>query len=502
MKILTSSQTGEVDRFTIENEPIASVDLMERAATQAYRWISDHYPSASFSIFAGPGNNGGDALAIARMLLQEGRKTEVFLYRSENLSPDATINLERLRKLPSAKITDLSKQPFPGTISSTMVAIDGLFGSGLNRILNERAAEIVSHINQNYSQRIAIDVPSGLFCEDNSQNNRDRIVRATYTLTFQMPKLAFLFPENREQVGQWIVLPIGLNPRKIRATSTPWRLTREDEIRQWIVRPHRFAHKGTMGHALLIAGSYGKTGAAQMASKACLKSGVGLLTAHVPNCAVAAMQTALPETMINPDRSDIIISEYPDLSAFSAIGVGPGLGTKVNTQKALRQLIMEAHDKKMILDADALNILAANKEWLNDLPPQSVLTPHPKEFERLAGPSPNDFHRLQQGMKFAQTYNVVLVLKGAYTAVIAPQGEVAFNPTGNPGMATAGSGDALTGVILALLANGIEPVNAARAGVYVHGLAGDLAAQNGQRGTIVSDIIEKLGPAFALTTEM
>jgi NAD(P)H-hydrate epimerase len=317
-----------------------------------------------------------------------------------------------------------------------------------------------------------------------------------------MPKLAFLFPENSEFIGNWIVLPIGLSHQKIKSTSTPWQITTEKEIRSWIRPPHLFAHKGTMGHALLIAGSYGKTGAALMASRACLKSGVGLLTAHVPHSAVAVMQTALPEAMISADRSDIIFTEFPDLSPYNAIGVGPGLGTKTNTQRALKELLKSAQNKKLVIDADGLNILSENREWLNDLPPQTVLTPHPREFERLSGPYENDFQRLNTAIEFAQTYKVVLVLKGAYTAVISPEGKVGFNPTGNPGMATAGSGDVLTGIILALLANGIEPYAAARAGVYVHGLAGDMAALKGQRATIASDIIENLGPAFAKTTEL
>ncbi|WP_010417661.1 NAD(P)H-hydrate dehydratase [Anaerophaga thermohalophila] len=502
MKILTSKQTGEVDRFTIENEPIASIHLMERAATQAYRWISDKYPAAGFSIFAGPGNNGGDALAIARMLISEGRNVDIFLIRSERLSPDAATNLERLRKISSAKITDLSTKPLPNSTNPGTVAIDGLFGSGLNRPLNEKASSIVSFINKNYDQKVSVDVPSGLFCEDNGANIRENIVKATYTLTFQLPKLSFLFAENKAQVGQWIVLPIGLSNKKIEETLSPWHITESWEVKNMLPPPNRFAHKGTMGHALLIAGSYGKTGAALIASMACLKSGVGLLTTHVPHSAVSILQTAIPEAMMSVDRSDLIFTEFPDLSPFPAIGIGPGIGTKINSQRAFRELLSAAQNKKMVIDADGLNILAANKEYLNYLQPGTILTPHPKEFERLAGLSENDYQRLEKGIEFAKEFNIVLVLKGAYTAVISPRGEVRFNPTGNPGMATAGSGDALTGIILALLANGIEPFNAARVGVYVHGLAGDLAAQEGQRGTIATKIIENLGPAFAKTTEI
>jgi hydroxyethylthiazole kinase-like uncharacterized protein yjeF len=501
MKILTSTQTGEVDRFTIEKEPIASIDLMERAATQAFRWIISSFPYSGFSIFAGPGNNGGDALAIARMLHKTGRMVETYLYSTEKLSPDAKINLKRLQKLSSVKITDLSSQSLPEPPGTDMIAIDGLFGSGLNRPLNEKAAAIVSYINNTFTQTVSIDVPSGLFCEDNSKNNRENIVRAKYTLTFQMPKLAFLLAENRNQTGCWVVLPIGLSQEKIRSIQTPWQITEEEEIEKMVPRPHKFSHKGTMGHALLIAGSYGKTGAALLASRACLRSGVGLLTTHVPHSAVAILQTAIPEAMVSVDRSDLMFTEFPELSKFAAIGIGPGLDTHRNTCRALKELLSTAQDKKMVIDADGLNIISSAPDMLALLPPKTILTPHPKEFERLAGPVHDDYSRLQKATEFAGKHNIILILKGAYTAVISNEENVYFNPTGNPGMATAGSGDSLTGIILALLSNGIDPLNAARAAVYVHGLAGNQASANGQRGLITTDIVENLGPAFARTTE-
>ncbi len=501
MKILTSTQTGEVDRFTIENEPINSIDLMERAATQAFRWISAHFPASSFCVFAGPGNNGGDALAIARMLINDGCKVTTYLYRTEKLSPDATTNLKRLLKMSSAEIVDLSVSPFPEKPEKKMVAIEGLFGSGLNRPLNEKASGIVSFINRTFHKTISIDVPSGLFSEDNSHNNRENIVKATFTLTFQMPKLSFLLPENREQAGQWIVLPIGLNAEMINNTDTPWHITEAADVQQMVRPPHKFAHKGTMGHALLIAGSYGKTGAALLASHACLRSGVGLLTTHIPQSAVAILQTSIPEAMVSVDRSELMFTEFPDISSFSAIGIGPGLGTSVNTQRAFKEFLTAAHDKRMVIDADGLNILSANPEMLGLLPNEAVLTPHPKEFERLAGPAQNDFQRLNMAINFAVQHHIILVLKGTYTAVISTTGKVYFNDTGNPGMATAGSGDTLTGIILGLLAAGIEPMEAARTAVYIHGTAGDLAAKAGQRSMIASDIINKLGLAFAQNTE-
>lgn len=500
-KIFSSKVIPEIDTYTIENEPISSSNLMERAATQAYQWISQKYPCTSFSVFAGPGNNGGDALVVARMLLMEGRKVTTYAYRTQKLSDDATKNLKRLLEIPSAEIIDLSVSPFPEKIGKNEVAIDGLFGSGLNRPLNEKAANIVSFINRNYSRVVSIDIPSGLFCEDNTGNARENVIRASYTLTFQMPKLSFLLAENRDQVGNWVVLPIGLSARKIKDTNTKWYLTQASDIKKMVPLPHRFAHKGTMGHAFLIAGSYGKTGAALLASRACLKSGAGLLTTHVPQSAVSILQTAIPEAMMSVDRSDLMFTEFPELSPFSAIGIGPGLGTKVNTQRAMKEILPAAQNKKIVIDADGLNILGSNPDILEHLPPETILTPHPKEFERLAGPAENDYQRLEMAEAFARHHHVVLVLKGAFTAVISPGGEVFFNATGNQGMATAGSGDALTGVLLGLLASGIPPLDAARAGVYIHGLAGDMAASNGQKSLIASDIIDNLGPAYAISIE-
>ncbi|PWD97834.1 NAD(P)H-hydrate dehydratase [Marinilabilia rubra] len=500
MKILTSNQTGEVDRYTIENEPIDSIELMERASYKAWRWISRNYPNQNFAVFVGPGNNGGDALAIARMLIKDGREVITCLYRTEKLSPDAAQNLQRLKNTSASTIIDLSTHPLPEDMPENTVAIDGLFGSGLNRPLNEKASKIVTFINNHFSQIIAVDVPSGLFCEDNSDNNRKNIIRATFTLSFQMPKLAFLFAENQGQVGQWVLLPIGLSSKKIKATATPWRIVEPSEINEMMPVTPKFAHKGTMGHALLIAGSYGKTGAALLASKACLRSGVGLLTTHVPHSAVSILQTAIPEAMMSVDRSDLMFTEFPSLDAFAAIGIGPGLGTQVNSHRALKDLLPAAHNKKLVIDADGLNILSSDPEMLDHLPQETVLTPHPKEFERLTGPVKDDYHRLQVAIDFAKKHKVVLVLKGAYTAVISSNGEVSFNTTGNPGMATAGSGDTLTGIILALLANGIRSFDAARIAVYVHGLAGDFASADGQRGTIATDIIKNLGPAFAHAT--
>jgi NAD(P)H-hydrate epimerase len=332
--------------------------------------------------------------------------------------------------------------------------------------------------------------------EGNSENIQENILRADFTLTFQFPKISFLFAENEPFTGKWEVLPIGLHPEGIAQTSTDFYFIEKEEVKQMIPVRSKFAHKGTFGHALLIAGSYGKMGASVLASKACLRSGVGLLTAHVPHFGYSIIQTAIPEAMVSIDDHDSIFTGIPDLTPFSAIGAGPGLGMKSNTRKALKELIEKAK-VPLVFDADALNILSEHKEWLNDLPENSILTPHPGEFKRLAGETANSWERIQKQMQLAAELKVIIVLKGAFTTVALPNGKLYFNSTGNPGMATAGSGDSLTGIILGLVAQHIPPEHAAIAGVFLHGLAGDIAAhEKSENALLAGDITEFLGKAF------
>jgi ADP-dependent NAD(P)H-hydrate dehydratase / NAD(P)H-hydrate epimerase len=502
MKIFPVNAISEIDEFTIENEPILSVNLMERASRKIFDSIRVRYAGRPFVVFAGPGNNGGDALALSRMLLIDGFQVVTVMLKSEGLSNDTRLNRERLGHFRQAEIVELEKGGVFPELSPEWVVIDGLFGSGLNRPLEGAALEIVKKINASNLEVISIDIPSGLMGEDNAINNREGIVKASYTYTFQFPKLAFLFPENHLFVGEWEVLPIGLHPDKIESLHTNWVFTEHQDVTGILPKRHRFVHKGEMGHVYLIAGSYGKMGAAVLASRACLKSGVGLLTVQVPHATCQILHAAVPEAMVNIDRSDLMFTEFPLLSQFSAVAAGPGIGTRSNACKALDDLLVNIGNVPLVLDADALNILAANPDLLAKLPENAVLTPHPREFERLVGKWDNDYQRLQLAVQFSQKHKVVLVLKGAFTTVVMPSGMCHFNSTGNPGMATAGAGDTLTGIILALLGRGISPEKAALLGVYVHGLAGDLACDNeGEEGMTASDIIAVLGRAFRLITQ-
>ena len=498
MKIFTSKQIAEIDAFTIAHEPIASIDLMERASMQLFFWIKKRYSEEqSFQIFVGPGNNGGDGLALARLLSKTKFKVEVYLVKvSKNLSVDCQVNLDRLRSQNLVSISEIStSHDFP-VIFDDSVVVDALLGSGLSRPLDGLLKDLVLYLNTSKAELVAIDIPSGLFGEDNSLNNLHHCVRADYTLSFQFPKLSFLFPENVDCVGNWQVLPIGLHSRIIDEMESPYQLVDENDIKNRLKKRGRFSHKGNYGHGLLISGSYGKMGAAILASKAALRSGIGLLSTHIPRLGYDIMQTAVPESMVSIDRSDIIFTEYPDLESFEAIGIGPGIDTKQNSFRALEELFEEC-DKPLVLDADALNIMGQNPQLKDNLPKGSVLTPHIKEFERLVGSCSDSFDRNMKQRDFSKKQSVVMVLKGAFSAITDQNGRCYFNSTGNPGMATAGSGDVLTGIILSLLSQGYSSLDAALIGVYVHGLAGDMAADElGQEALIAGDLVEYLPKAW------
>ena len=498
MKIFTTKQIAEIDQYTIKHEPIPDIDLMERASLQITNWVIQHISNEKkLMVFAGPGNNGGDALAVARQLAEHDYLCDVFLISfGKDLNGSPAINWDRLEKQGKVKLSKIEDESAIPPIPHNAVVLDGIFGSGLNRKLDGILEKVASSINNSGAFVLAIDIPTGLFGEDNSHNDLGLAVKADKTLTFQFPKLSFFFPEHDEILGDWEVLPIGLHPNAIKSFETPYRFLNEKLASSLIKKREKFAHKGTFGHALLIAGSYGKMGAAILASRACLRAGAGLLTTHIPHSGYPIIQVAIPEAMCSIDASDLMFTEFPDLDQFSAVGIGPGLGTKPNSQRGLKELLL-AKPKKIVLDADAINILAMHPEWLDDLPENAILTPHPKEFERFAGKTYDSWTRLKTQREFSKKHKVIIVLKGAHTCISFPDGQIYFNTTGNPGMATAGSGDVLTGIILGLLSQKHSPKQAALLSVYLHGLSGDLAKkQVGQEALIAGDIIENLGNAF------
>ena len=498
MKILSSNQLKELDKYTMEQEPIASIDLMERAAqalTEAIirRWDTSH----PIVVFAGPGNNGGDALAVARMLSQKSYHVEVFLFNTKGrLSEECQTNLHRLKTCGSIYFTEISTQFDPPILTENHVVIDGLFGTGLNKPLNGGFAAVVKYINASKATVVAIDIPSGLMGEDNTYNIRPHIVRADVTLSIQLPKLSFFFPENEEIVGEWELLDIGLKQSYILAAESPYSILEEELIRSLIKPRKRFAHKGSFGHGLLIAGSYGMAGASILSAKACLRSGIGLLTVHVPIYNHDLLQTTVPEAIVQTDIHERYYAEPVDLSKYKALAIGPGLGQEEDTALAMMEQI-QASNIPVVLDADAINILSSHRNWLSRLPKQSILTPHLGELERLTGKCMDTYERLTKVKELAAYLHSYIIVKGAWTIIVTPDGRCFLNPTGNPGMATAGSGDVLTGILLALLAQGYSQEEACQLGVYVHGLAGDLAAETMSQIAMTSgDIIAALPQAW------
>jgi NAD(P)H-hydrate epimerase len=498
MKILTCSQLKELDQYTIAHEPIASIDLMERAARKITRAIARRW-DASYHVvvFAGPGNNGGDALAVARMLSELQYQVEVFLFNTKGeLSDDCRTNLQRLKECGQVYFTEVSTRFDPPELSEHHLVVDGLFGSGLNKALSGGFAAVVKYVNASHAQVVAIDVPSGLMGEDNTYNVRPHIMHADVTLSIQLPKLSFLFPENEGIVGEWELLPIGLKQEFVDESPSSFFITEEADIIKLIQPRRRFAHKGNFGRGLLIAGSYGMAGASILSARGCLRSGVGVLTVHVPIANHNLLQVAVPEAIVHTDIHDRYFAEPVDLERYNAVAIGPGLGQEEDTALALLEQI-QGCQLPLVIDADALNILSTRRAWLSKLPKHSILTPHIGELERLIGKCADSYERISKTKELAAYLQSYIILKGAWTAVVTPEGNVYFNPTGNPGMATAGSGDVLTGVLLSLLAQGYSEEDACRLGVYAHGMAGDIAAERlGQTGMTAADIVEALPEAW------
>ena len=497
MKIFRCSQIKEIDAYTISHEPILSVDLMERAATRILQWVVSHFPYAKrFVVFAGPGNNGGDGVALARMLAQIGFDVNLYILKSKNYSPDLQENIDRVVRqgivVPNF-IVDAADLP---AIQPDSIVIDALFGSGLARPLEGVVATLVGHINQSKAIVVAVDIPSGLYGEDNPHPNANPTVKATYTVTLQFPKLSFIFPENEQFVGQWSIVNIGLHEQAIAHEHTPFTYVDTPFVKGLLRSRRVFSHKGTYGHAHIIAGSTGMMGASVLCVNACLRVGAGLVTAHVPTNGYSIIQHQAPEAIAHIDSHTDYFSQTPDFTKYSCVAVGPGIGQSDITVDAFKQLVKEC-TVPLVIDADGLNILSKNKELLGKLPSHTILTPHVGEFNRLFGAISSGNERLNLAIEMAAKYNSIIILKGAFTQVVCPSGDVYINSTGNPGMATGGSGDVLTGIIAGLLAQRYTPAQAGIVGVYIHGLAADIAVRKvGQASMVPSDLISSLGEVF------
>lgn len=499
MKILNAEQLRELDQFTIKHEPVSSADLMERAARACVqRLLKLADVDTPILIVCGKGNNGGDGLAIARLLNDQGiPATALIIEYASTASEDNKQNERILKEKFPGKVShiysvdELNKHRF----GAETLVVDALLGTGINKPVTGVLLEVIEYINTHFYKIISIDVPSGLFCDTSSYENKSRI-RSNLTLTFQFPKLAFLLVENQDCVPEFEILNIGLHEAGVDEQKTNWHYTVKKEIALLLKPRSKFSHKGSYGHAFLVAGSKGKSGAAIISAKACLRSGAGLLTLHSTADTLNALLQHLPEAMGEADTCATHVSEIENLQNYTAIGIGPGIGAHDDTQRVLKKLL-NYYSGKLVIDADGLNILAENKTWLNFLPAGCILTPHPKEFERLTEKHANDLERLQAARHFAMTYRCILILKGAHSAIAMPDGNIFFNSSGNSGLAKGGSGDALTGIILGLLSRGYNAPQSALIGTFIHGFAADICVKKqSKESLLISDVIAALSKAF------
>lgn len=499
MKILTAEQIREIDAMTIQREGISSLELMDRAATSFYNFFVTRCSEKvrKILVVAGSGNNGGDALVVARMLYQSGYEVMVCMVGQEGgCSADCAHNFGELKKegIPW-QIID-SEQKIPRMAEFDLI-IDGIFGTGLSRKVEGIAALVIEQMNQSGLEIYSIDVPSGLFLD----RKTDFAVRASATVTFQIPKLALFLPSNSDYVGEVQIVDIGLDAAAIYAAETEMEFTEKVDIKDLLKPLSLFAHKGTLGHALLVGGSLGKCGAVCLAAKAALRSGCGLVTAYLPRCGTQVIQSAVPEVMALEDLHNEYITGFTWNLQPDAIGLGPGMGQHKDTEEAFGDFLSRYHGP-LVVDADGLNILARNPDWYSRLSSGTILTPHPGELVRLIGEWRDDFDKIEKVRRFAGSYDLVILIKGAYSLVI-DKSRVYVNSSGTPALATAGSGDVLTGIITSLLAQGYRPIDAARVGVYLHGATADITRNTiHPRSFMASDIIDQIGKTYQFVEKM
>jgi len=493
VKILSAHQIRETDAYTIQHGPIASIDLMERASRVFTEWLATKFGNNNkIYIVCGTGNNGGDGMAVGRMLYEKEYQVAACVVGTGTGSEDFQINKEKLSR--DIQIPIIEKKSDIPDFKDYEIIIDAIFGSGLSRAPSGIYASVINAINHSPGIRVSVDISSGLFCDSSSNTNIS--VQAEYTVSFQLPKMALLMAENDDSVGSWEVVDIGLDKGFINREVTPFHYLTKSFLDPFLFPRKKHAHKGDFGKGLLITGSYGKMGASVLCARAYMRSGAGLLTVLAPKCGYQIIQTTIPEAMVVTNGNDTISDDLPPLDDYDIIGIGPGIGVGKSTTNAVKR-ILELANHPVVIDADGLNIISQNRQLLKLIPPQSILTPHPKEFERLTGEATDNFNTIKKLIEFAKKLKCYVILKGAHTAISTPEGKVYFNSTGNPGMATGGSGDVLTGVITSLMAQHQSPFHAAILGVFVHGLSGDIAADFlGQDGMIASDIVDHLPDAL------
>lgn len=499
MKIFTNEEIREIDRYTIEVEGVPSLELIERVAEGVTEEISSRWlPTKPVAVFAGPGNNGADALAVARLLVERGFKPSVYLFNigGDRLSDDCRECRDKLMAFPDVEFNEIINNFSLPDLQRSHLVIDGLFGSGLREPLTGGFVSLVRYINESNATVISIDVPSGMFGDWNSNSINRNIIHADLTFAIQFPRISFFLSDNAELVGEWKIIDIGLSRKAIVGTMPSFYLVEDEDVRRKLRLRNPFCSKADFGSVAIVAGSYGMMGAAVLSAKSALRAGAGKVTVVSPRCGFNVLQSSVPEAMFVSDKNDIVTTRINLRHEYNAVAIGPGIGTHELTVAALDDFLASTK-RPVILDADALNCIAGRPTMLNNIPVLSVITPHAGEFDRLFGSQPSAEARLKKAIEMAHRYNIFIILKGHYTAIVRPDGRVYFNSSGTPAMATAGAGDCLTGIIASLSAQGYLPEIASLMGVFIHGRAGELAEyEQGLYGVTSGDIADNVGKAI------
>ncbi|WP_185877896.1 NAD(P)H-hydrate dehydratase [Blattabacterium cuenoti] len=511
MKILSLNQIKQADQYCIDFEPISSLDLMDRASKKCIDWIIENKNffkklNFPFIILSGNGNNGGDGLSLAIKFYLLGININIYIINiSKHSSYEFLMNKKKILEY-NIKYMDIyenDKYPF---FNEKSYLIDAILGVGLNRSLNKYWKSFFNFINKkNFLSVLSIDIPSGMFIEKQNENI-DNIIKSDYILTFQTPKLPFFLPDYEKCIKEWFILNIGWKNEFIEKIYTKNFYINKKMIFHMKKKRKKFSHKGNYGHGVIIGGSYGMIGSIILSGKASFKCGIGKLSIFIPNCGYNIVQNNILEAIVKTDIHNNYISKIFIPDNINSIGIGMGMGVNKFTINAFKLFLIDLSNNKeksfipIVIDADAINILSNDSNLLNLLPKNTIITPHPKEFRKLFGSWNNDFHKLDILRKMSKKHNIYIILKGAHSIVSTPNNELYFNSTGNPGMATAGSGDVLTGMILSFLSQGYSIKNSCIMSVYLHGLSGDFAAKTLNEDSIIAtDIINHIPKSIKKT---
>jgi len=504
MKIFSSDQINSITRHTLLEQGISSLQLADTVGESlACELIAAVQPGHDIIIFAGPDTCGVYALCTARHLRLQGYRPETYLFNigGNKATADCAAARDRLREdCGDEAIREVVEMQFSmPDLSGRVTVVDGIFGSERTTPLGGGYQSIVRYINESGARVIAIDVPSGLLADSTDTLITRNIIHASLTLAIGMPRVGFFMRENSEVLGAWRVVPVDFSTAAVERTPWKFRLVERADVRRLIHPRDPFASKADCGHAILFAGSYGMMGAAVLAARGALRGGAGKVTVHSPKCGYFVMQSTVPCALYEPDPGDLCLTEIELSRDYQAVAIGPGIGTADRTIDTLDRFlkIANANSRPLVLDADALGCIAIRPAMLDHVPVMSVLTPHAGEFDRLFGKQPTSYARLLRALDIARARHIIIVLKGRFTAIVRPDGKVYFNPTGSPALATGGTGDVLTGLLAAFIAQGMRPELAAVAAPYIHGLAGELAAsQMGVYSVTASDVADNIGRAI------